>query len=168
MHTNVDPLTRTPLPICNNITVHNNWDAFKDRIVLGYRFDDYHDGLLKELQKDVKLPQLNRYTLSEDSLILYLQPGNEYYRICVPATPRTDPINLRVDIIHDHHDSNIGGHLGTTKTINAVSRGFYWQGLTKDVKGYVRSCSKCQANKPSNLLTDFINRFKSRMDDGTP
>lgn len=34
--------------------------------------------------------------------------------------------------------------------MNAVSRASYWQGLTKNVKDYVRSCSKCQANKPSN------------------
>lgn len=35
--------------------------------------------------------------------------------------------------------------------LNTVSRKFYWPGLTKDVKDYVRSCNKCQANKASNI-----------------
>jgi hypothetical protein len=81
--------------------------------------------------------------------MLYIQPGDDYARICIPHI--TKPYNLRAQILHDHHDATFCGHLGTTKTLNTVSRKFYWPGLTKDVKDYVRSCNKCQLNKASNI-----------------
>jgi transposase InsO family protein len=34
--------------------------------------------------------------------------------------------------------------------MDSVAKQFYWPGLTKDVKDYVRSCHKCQLNKSGN------------------
>ena len=45
------------------------------------------------------------------------------------------------------HDSRVAGHFGQEKTIEIVTRDFYWKGLTAWVNDYVRSCDECQHNK---------------------
>lgn len=61
-----------------------------------------------------------RFKVMEDGTMMYVQPGDDYARICIPNS--TKPYNLRGQILHDHHDATFCGHLGTTKTLNAVSR----------------------------------------------
>ena len=38
------------------------------------------------------------------------------------------------------HDSILGGHLGTKKTLDRISSSFYWPGIQGDVKRYCQSC----------------------------
>ena len=65
-------------------------------------------------------------------------------RIYVP-----DSGTLRQDIISDMHTSAYAGHVGMTKTVEAVSRLFWWPGLRKDVCEQVQRCHSCQVNKPA-------------------
>jgi hypothetical protein len=57
---------------------------------------------------------------------------------------------LRTTILKTNHDCNACGHFGMDKTEELISRTFFWQDLQQDVRHYVRSCDKCQQNKPSN------------------
>ena len=66
-------------------------------------------------------------------------------RIYVP-----DVRALRTRILFECHDAALGGHLGTAKTIHAVTRQFFWPGMQEDMVRYVRSCEACQRNKPSH------------------
>eukprot|EP00983_Pelagomonas_calceolata_P044190 1139199-Pelagomonas_calceolata.AAC.1 len=43
------------------------------------------------------------------------------------------------------------GHVGVTKTLELVSRDFWWHGLRSDLGHYVRLCDECQRNKASTL-----------------
>ena len=54
---------------------------------------------------------------------------------------------LRAEIIGLHHDTPIGGHEGQWKTVELVTRNFWWPGVTKEVKRYVEGCNACQRNK---------------------
>jgi len=54
---------------------------------------------------------------------------------------------LRAEIIRLHHDTPIGGHGGQWKTVELVTRNFWWPGITKEVKRYVEGCDACQRNK---------------------
>ena len=54
---------------------------------------------------------------------------------------------LRAEIIRLHHDTPIGGHRGQWKTVELVTRNFWWLGVTKKVKRYVEECDACQQNK---------------------
>lgn len=56
---------------------------------------------------------------------------------------------LRAKILYECHDAPLAGHLGTAKTMRAVTCQFYWPGMQTDVVKYVRSCESCQRNKPS-------------------
>ena len=54
---------------------------------------------------------------------------------------------LRAEIIRLHHNMPIGGHGGRWKTVELVTRNFWWPGVTKGVKQYVEGCDACQRNK---------------------
>ena len=64
-------------------------------------------------------------------------------RIYVPSNPE-----LRNYLLNQFHDNS--GHVGRDKTIDLINRIFYWTNLFDDVASYVKSCIKCQRNKPSN------------------
>lgn len=80
------------------------------------------------------------YRLNETGLIL-----RKDNRILIP-----NDSNLKTKILQICHDDKTAGHVGTAKTIDLVTRRFYWKNLHRDVKEYVTSCVKCQMNKPSN------------------
>jgi len=44
---------------------------------------------------------------------------------------------LRAEIIRLYHNMPIGGHGGQWKTVELVTRNFWWPGVTKKVKRYV-------------------------------
>ena len=51
---------------------------------------------------------------------------------------------LRTEIIWLHHDTLVGGHGGQWKTVELVTRNFWWPGVTKEVKRYMEECDSCQ------------------------
>jgi hypothetical protein len=59
--------------------------------------------------------------------------------------PSNEPI--LTEIAEGCHDSKIAGHFGQEKTIELVTRNFYWENLTGWINDYVRSCDDCQHNK---------------------
>jgi len=54
---------------------------------------------------------------------------------------------LRTEIIRLHHDTLIGGHGGQWKTVELVTRNFWWPGVTREIKRYVEGYDACQRNK---------------------
>jgi transposase InsO family protein len=77
-----------------------------------------------------------------------------------PHKPRVyvpDVQTLRRDIMSSMHDPPTRAHRGHRKTLEAVSRVYFWPGLTDDVLEFVRACDSCQRNKmrggrPAGLL----------------
>ena len=55
------------------------------------------------------------------------------------------------------HDSPLGGHSGYLKTFHRAKREWFWKGMKKDLKGYIKGCELCQrikheTSKPAGLL----------------
>ena len=57
------------------------------------------------------------------------------------------PKQMREKILLELHDSWCGGHLGNDKTIAKLDERYYWPRITKHVKRYIQSCSKCATSK---------------------
>ena len=55
--------------------------------------------------------------------------------------PKDD--KLRAEIIRLHHNMPIEGHEGQQKTIELVTRNFWWPGVTKEVKQYGKGYDTC-------------------------
>jgi transposase InsO family protein len=57
----------------------------------------------------------------------------------------------RPAILKECHDEPTAGHMGYLKTLRRVQERYYWPGITKDVKEYVKACTICKKHKTSNL-----------------
>jgi len=68
------------------------------------------------------------------------------------------------DVLFRNHDIPIAGHMGINKTMELVSRNFYWKRWQLDVRNYVRFCPICQqmkhSTKPKSALLTPIPIFK--------
>ncbi|KAJ9525336.1 hypothetical protein QJQ45_003286 [Haematococcus lacustris] len=65
--------------------------------------------------------------------------------VVVPNVPE-----LREHILHEMHDAAYAGHVGMTKTLERVTRVFWWNTVRADVRDYVGTCDACQRDKSSN------------------
>jgi len=54
---------------------------------------------------------------------------------------------LRAEVIRLHHNTPVEGHGGQWKTVELVTRNFWWPRVTTEVKRYVEGCDLCQRNK---------------------
>ncbi|KAJ9514372.1 hypothetical protein QJQ45_012291 [Haematococcus lacustris] len=65
---------------------------------------------------------------------------------------------LKTRILVEMHDAQFAGHVGITKTLERISRMFWWPRMRSEVRHYVANCDACQRNKsvntkPGGLLT---------------
>ena len=79
---------------------------------------------------------LKPYSLDAEGLLLH--NGLVY----VPAIDA-----LKLEILKDCHDARTAGHLGQEKTLELVSREYYWPRIRAFVNDYVRTCDTCARNK---------------------
>ncbi|KAI2655821.1 Transposon Tf2-6 polyprotein [Labeo rohita] len=67
-----------------------------------------------------------------------------------PAGRLFVPNHLRQEVLQWGHDSTLGGHQGVQRTINFISRAFWWRTLRRDVQEYVLACNTCARSKNPN------------------
>ena len=83
----------------------------------------------------VKELRENKWKIEED---LVLKKGKVYV---------LKDEELRVEVIRLHHDVLAAGHGGRWKTMELVTRNYWWPGVTRDVGKYVEGCDLCQRMK---------------------
>jgi transposase InsO family protein len=115
------------------LTIIDN-EALRDKIKEALDKDEFSQAKLQEAKDD---PDDSPYSISNDGLLLY-QNG-----IFVP-----DINDLRLQVVHNHHDHPTAGHPGIAKTTELVKRDYNWPLINKFVDSYVRSCTDCKRNKP--------------------
>jgi len=54
---------------------------------------------------------------------------------------------LRAEVVQLHHDVPAAGHGRRWKTVELVTRNYWWPGVTRDVGKYVEGCDLCQRMK---------------------
>ena len=65
---------------------------------------------------------------------------------------------LRTEIIRLHHDVLIAGHGGKWKTVELVTRNYWWPGVIREVGQYVEGCDLCQQMK--NKMKEVVGKLK--------
>jgi hypothetical protein len=58
--------------------------------------------------------------------------------------------NLRNHIILEHHKSLVTGHFGVTKTLELITRQYWWPGIREQVREFISHCDSCQRVKAAN------------------
>jgi len=56
-------------------------------------------------------------------------------------------VELRSEIIQLYHDVLVAGYGGQWKTVELVTRNYWWLGVTRDIGRYVEGCNLCQRMK---------------------
>ena len=77
-----------------------------------------------------------------DGLLWYNLSEADYPRVVVP-----NDTDLREQILSEHHDTPMAGHLGREKTFLSIAAHFWWPHLYKWVTNFLRSCEVCQRVK---------------------
>lgn len=57
---------------------------------------------------------------------------------------------LRKQMLQMFHSEAVGGHSGILVTTKRLVGIYYWKGLSKDVRNFIRACDICQLNKSDN------------------
>ena len=100
---------------------------------------DKDEGVIKAVEEmkkaGVKVLRNEEWQIEEG---LVLKEG----RVYVPNDKK-----LRVEIIWLYHDMPIARHGGQWKTVELVTRNYWWPGVTKEVKRYMKGCDQCQRMK---------------------
>jgi hypothetical protein len=64
---------------------------------------------------------------------------------------------MKIKVLALIHDSPLGGHSGYLKSLHRAKKDWFWHGMKKDIKAYIRGCDTCQrlkheTSKPAGLL----------------
>jgi hypothetical protein len=122
---------------------------FLDRIQEGYKPDSFFTGVKTVLEggrdsiEATKRKYIKQFKLTDDGLIYEMRDMEP--RLCIPNDK-----TLRTQILYDHHDTPLAGHLGRDKTLARIKDKFYWPKMSQDVNRYVKTCDACQRFKASN------------------
>jgi hypothetical protein len=91
----------------------------------------------RELQKDNGRGTIKSAEWSEsDGLLMF------HSKIYVP-----NDRDLRRRIVEQHHDTCIAGHAGRFKTLELVSRNYWWPQMSRYISTYMKHCDLCNRTK---------------------
>uniref|UniRef100_A0A803TMC2 Gypsy retrotransposon integrase-like protein 1 n=1 Tax=Anolis carolinensis TaxID=28377 RepID=A0A803TMC2_ANOCA len=67
---------------------------------------------------------------------------------------------LRLEVIRAHHDEPMAGHFGRFKTVQLITRSYWWPKMRQDILRFCDSCAVCQQSKtpvgrPRGLLSSL-------------
>jgi transposase InsO family protein len=98
-----------------------------------------HDSYYNSTVTKMDSVPLSGYTLRNNLLF-------RYDKLYIPEC------SYRLDIIKNRHDSLSAGHYGSRKTIELITRDYWWPKLDQFVKDYISTCGECLRSKSSRHL----------------
>ena len=58
------------------------------------------------------------------------------------------PEDMWAQLVKEHHDAMAAGHWGVARTMELISRNYWWPNLRTTVEEYIARCERCQRAKP--------------------
>jgi hypothetical protein len=71
------------------------------------------------------------------------------------------PLSQRQIVLAFCHDVRSSGHLGLHKTLAKVRSKYYWPGLQRDVRQYVKGCKFCSCRKRPRMKKTSTNATRT-------
>ncbi|QRW22529.1 Retrotransposable element Tf2 protein [Rhizoctonia solani] len=133
----LEPQSMLPDPVFANIALVTPEKELQQQIKSSLDQDKSLEEILQFLQNKSKAPPSIKRAFKDYEM----EAGLLFYqgRIVVP-----DVGTLRTDLLRIFHDSPLAGHLGRQRTLELVSRNYYWPGIRADTYWHVDSCKTCQ------------------------
>ena len=109
-------------------------------------FSTVHTSLLERIQssqcKDLKFQEIIRdIELGQHNFPAYSWKHNLLWwhdKIAIP-----DDLDLQSTLLHEFHSSLLGGHAGQFRTLARLAAQFFWPGMRRAVKTYIKFCDIC-------------------------
>jgi hypothetical protein len=133
-------------PLSLSATQNNTILSHASDLVDKLRSSLDHDPAIAHLLPFLRNPDLSRDTETATALEPFSLENDLLMHNSRIYVPDSEPI--KVDILRKAHDGLTAGHFGQTKTLEVVSRDFYWPRMRTFVDDYVRTCDTCQRTKP--------------------
>src|SRR5271170_2282449 len=87
-------------------------------------------------QSDEDSPYLQPFSTDAQGMVLHNG------RLYIPAVDQ-----IKVEILQEHHDGKTAGHLAQEKTLELLTRDYYWPRMRQFVNEYINTCETCIRNK---------------------
>lgn len=108
--------------------------------------DDFLKMVAKKGEKDQEWKEIQEKVYQGQILLSpYTTKGQKLY--FKNQLTIVDDEDSRTQILESEHNSKVAGHFSIDKTVELISRNFYWPKMTKYISNYVWSCNECQYNK---------------------
>ena len=127
-----------------------------DLITAAYASSDMVNAMLSSLRDPEcrKWPKPLRKELRIAMTDCKIVESKIYYRDKLFLPPDDE---LRTQVIYRTHSTGPAGHPGRTKTLDLLSRSYWWPRMSKDVEEYVRACELCvRIKSPRSLPQGFL------------
>jgi hypothetical protein len=82
----------------------------------------------------------------DDEGVLYHQRPKDQPRVVFPATSVHT-------VITSYHDLPFTAHKGVSRTVEFISRKYWWETLRSDVSEFIRKCGACAKRKTGHRVT---------------
>ncbi|KAH0652933.1 hypothetical protein KY289_030611 [Solanum tuberosum] len=119
------------------VTVHNGSES---SFVMDVKVKQALDPILVELKESVLKKSVEAFSQGGDGVLRYQG------RLCVP-----DVDGFREQILEEAHGSWYSIHPGDTKMCRDLREVYWWNGMKKDIAGFVAKCPNCQQVKAEHL-----------------
>ena len=102
------------------------------------------DGFANEIQESLQNPSIGHKRKDLDHFTI--QDGLVFreHLLYVPEGP------CRTRVLKECHDDPLAGHFGVAKTLELISRGYWWPQPWKFVKEYIKTCEVCARSKAAH------------------
>ncbi|KAF8753814.1 reverse transcriptase [Rhizoctonia solani] len=138
-HADIPPADQTmlPDPVFANVALVTPKKELQRQIKASLDQDESLEEILQFLQNESKAPPSIKRAFKDYEM----EAGLLFYqgRIVVP-----DVGTLRTDLLRIFHNSPLAGHPGRQRTLELVSRTYYWPGIRANTYWHVDSCEICQ------------------------
>ena len=134
---------------CSALQISQVSTDFADRVKAAYQHDAVCQKMIRRPTRGVRW--------DGNKLLKHIGGGWKWW---IPADKE-----LRNQLLQEHHDAPMAGHLGRNKTLKRLQCSFYWPKLTSDVQHYVGKCLQCQRNKANHQKSMGLLQPLPRPDD---
>ena len=97
------------------------------------------------LQGDGSIDPVNPFEVDDGGILYRRKHGNRNRRVVVPDS-------LKAFVLRRHHGLPLSGHCGRRKVYNKMVERYWWKGMSRDVKRWVRACLVCAKRKTTRPL----------------
>jgi hypothetical protein len=109
-------------------------DALPRDPMIGEYLDHLRDPVMERDEEATRL--LEPFAMEADGLVtrnglIYVPTEND----------------IKLQILQGSHDGKAAGHLGQEKTMELITREYYWPGMRRFINEYIRTCETCARNK---------------------